>query len=472
MARKSIWKIAAIILGIFAAGILIYAAYLLFVKGVIETGTIVFLLLALLVLLLCFWIWQITSRIHPHVKKYYLTTISIEDVLNKVNKSESFPIELGGKPVEIQVVPERASDLAAAIIVAGEDREIDRSSTDEVITFAGHIAGFEETSEVRLTITPLMMGGYVLDGGNWWFIEPLKKFQMDAEQTDYMIYRTRDLQFKLSNKDDLVRHTMEQFDPYSLPGGSGYIGEPPLPPVDTSKHSVGPDIGIVMVADKEFYEGVKWTNTPWYIHQIKTLNEVNGLYKKNIGFRFLTKAWIMDPVSLTSSNGKVLLTQLITSVGKLWANLGLVSERMRTGTEVAHLTSGKDMDGKLLGIADFWTVGNSLGLGGVYSLSQQYIKQTLFGGADIFGNIPNLAYQDMMVMAHELGHSFNAVHEEAVEWCVTSFIICLDYERSLMWDTYYDDNKDWISDGKYRKGHDNRKRMINNAKHFRTYDLV
>lgn len=222
-----------------------------------------------------------------------------------------------------------------------------------------------------------------------------------------------------------------------------------------------------MVADKEYYEGNKWTKVPWHIHQTKLLNEVNGLYKKNICYRFLAKVWIMDAKTMTSTNGNVLLDQVETAVENLWANLGLVVERMKYGTEVAHLTSGKDLDGKLLGLAEMWTINKNQGLGGIYSLSQQFIKPTLFGGMDP----PCLACQNLMVMAHELGHSFNAIHEQAVEWCVTHFIWCLDKERSLMWHKYYDDNKDWISDGVYKKGYNNRQRIINNATQFRTYDF-
>ena len=462
MLRKESWQLLAAAVGIVASAMSIYAVVELLTEGRNALATSVLLAVAIALLLICVRIWQITSRIHPWIKKYYVTTIIIDNILEKVNNDVAFILELGGEPRRIKVSPEPVSDPDAEIIIVGEDGESERSAFDQVFTYAGSVVGEEESSVVRLTITPEMLGGYVMEAENWWFIEPLVKFQAEAPITDYLVYRTKDLQFKLTYGNDLVRRTIEQFDPGSLPPGSGYIGEPPPGP---KQHKVGPDIGIAMVADKEYYEGNKWTKVPWYIHQTKILNEVNGLYKKNIGYQFLAKVWIMDAKTMTSTNGDVLLHQLKTVVENLWANLYLVVERMKYGTEVAHLTSGKDLDGKLLGLAESWTNNKSQGLGGIYSLSQQFIEPT------ISFMVPTLACQNMMVMAHELGHSFNAIHEQSVEWCVTYFIWCWDKERSLMWHAYYNDNKDWISDGVYKKGYNNRQRIINNATHFRTYDF-
>jgi Metallo-peptidase family M12 len=109
--------------------------------------------------------------------------------------------------------------------------------------------------------------------------------------------------------------------------------------------------------------------------------------------------------------------------------------RQRTGIEVAHLTSGKNLDGNTLGIA--WQPG-------AWSLSQQALFW--IGGGGLFGGGPNLSFQNMMVAAHELGHNFTGDHGAAEEICVAHFIFCWDYERTIMWPTYYSDNRDEFSD--------------------------
>lgn len=227
MLRKRSWQLLAAVVGIVATAMGIYAVVELLTRAENMVATLVLLVVAIALVLICLRIWQITSRIHPWIKKYYVTTIIIDNILDRVNNDEAFILELGGEPRSIKVSPEPVSDPNAEIVIVGEDGETERSGFDEVFTYAGNVVGEEESSVVRLTITPEMLGGYVMEAENWWFIEPLVKFQAEAPIPNYLVYRTKDLQFKLGYGNDLVRRTIEQFDPGSLPPGSGYIGDPP-----------------------------------------------------------------------------------------------------------------------------------------------------------------------------------------------------------------------------------------------------
>ena len=75
-----------------------------------------------------------------------------------------------------------------------------------------------------------------------------------------------------------------------------------------------------------------------------------------------------------------------------------------------------------------------------------------------------LYYQNTLLMTHEFGHNFNGVHAEADEWCVTNFIWCWDYVRTVMWDTLYDDNVDELSNGSRNSSHNNLDRIRTNWK--------
>ncbi len=78
---------------------------------------------------------------------------------------------------------------------------------------------------------------------------------------------------------------------------------------------------------------------------------------------------------------------------------------------------------------------------GVTSLSQQRITVNPFAG------IRNLCYENMLIACHEIGHNFNGDHAFAEEFCVTDLLgICLDNERTIMWETIYSDNRDDFSD--------------------------
>ena len=68
----------------------------------------------------------------------------------------------------------------------------------------------------------------------------------------------------------------------------------------------------------------------------------------------------------------------------------------------------------------------------------------------------------MMLAAHEIGHNFDGLHQEADIWCVFSFIWCWDFVRTIMWPEFFDDNQDFFSDGTRVSTHDNRKRIATN----------
>ncbi|OKH20295.1 hypothetical protein NIES593_19490 [Hydrococcus rivularis NIES-593] len=402
-----------------------------------------------------FRVRQVARRIHPSIKKYFVISLNVAEIKQNADaRDRTFPLRLGKSTVNVLVEPEPISEEGTEIVEIQEDGETIRQSISDTVTYAGRIVGAEETSDVRLTITNDMLAGYVIYGEDWWFIEPLKKFRIDADISDYLVYRTKDLRFKFNLEDDVIPVREEQTEPGSLPElpeGSGYLPPP---------HQVGPNIGILLVADPEYEQQAKTIGTVWHQEQMSVLHTVNGLYKKNLGCWFTPKVWILNYKDLKNCNADKLLVDLEKVVKSVWGDLRLLKTRMDKNAEVAHLTSGKDLDGSTLGIAY---------QPGVYSLSQQQLFW--LGGGGGFGGPPNLAFQNMMIMAHELGHNFNGLHEEADEWCVTHFIWCWDYERSLMWPTFYEDNNDWISDGSLNAKHNNRQRIKNNMASGRNHNF-
>jgi Metallo-peptidase family M12 len=396
-------------------------------------------------------ILRVKNRIHPCIKKHHVTTIDIPTVLRSINEGVPFSITLGKEALDLLVHQEPLGDENGEIIEITNEGEILRRRGSADITYVGRVVDAEEKNEVRFTITSNTLTGYVLHGSDWWFVEPLRLFRIDADPSEYLVYRTSDLRFELKLEDDTVPIKVEQFDSGSLPDGSGYLSSSPSSTSTSSGHVVGPSIGIALVADKEYSQAAAWTGSLWYQHQSSVLHNVNGLYKANLGCWFTPKVWILNYPGLTDCNASTLLDDLEKVVENAWGDLRLLQTRKTMGTEVAHLTSGKNLDGNTLGIA--WQPG-------VYSLSQHQL--IWIGGGGGFGGPPNLAFQNMMIMAHELGHNLNAAHGEADEWCVSHFIWCWDYERSLMWPTFYDDNNAWISDGSKNASHNNRKRINTN----------
>ncbi len=385
------------------------------------------LLVGISLLLVAFWVLRIGLRPHPHMLRHSVVRLSPTRLRNLARAGEPIDFPLGGsKSVTVTLRPARVTRETAEIIVSRHGEEPERLPAGEDPTFAGEVVG-QQGSEVRLTIAEDWISGYVRTESDWWFVEPLRKFRLDARFEEYVVYRTKDLRFKLPYGDDFKPRKVEQR------GGGGL--DPP--------HRVNPVVPICMVHDEDYNSQA--LGHP-YDQQRALINDINGIYSA-LGSQFQISVFIWTVNWLTSTNADRMLDQVEDVVKSVWTDLRQVANRQARNTEVAHATTGKDLDGDTLGIA--WQPG-------VYGLSQQQLRQGVSGWG------PNLAFQNMMVAAHELGHNFNGAHEEADEWCVFEFIWCWDYVRTIMWPTFYSDNVSRFSAGDRNPSHNNKQRVSNN----------
>ena len=382
------------------------------------------------------WIlsWFRRGRPHPDILRSSRVRLDTGAIASSAGAGIPFELQLGRERVVIAVTPANPWEAGVRAVAIDGDRPSD-VEVGETVQFAGQVEG-SEASEVRLTITPEHVSGYVLKGRDWWFIEPLRKFDATATPADHLVYRTKDLHFRREFGQDAL--------PVKERGEGGV--DPP--------HRVNPIVGIALVADREYEAQANVTSLAWHQQQASLINQVNGIFRARVGSEFRVRWFILDrrTTSLNTTNAEDLLDQIENPIQLVIGNIRDLAVRQSSGVEVAHLTTGKNLDGNTLGIA--WRPG-------VYGLSQNQLFW-LGGGGGLFGGGPNLAYQNMMVATHELGHNFNGIHEQADKWCVAHFLWCWDYERSIMWPTFYDDNQSVFSDGSRDSGHNNRQRIIDN----------
>ena len=379
-------------------------------------------LLGVVLLLAASWALRIGLRPHPHMRRHAVVRLSPGRLRALARSGEPFELPLGrSESVTVVVRPAGITADAAELIVARAGEEPGRRPVAEDPTFAGSVVG-REGSVVRLTITDAWLQGYVRTASDWWFVEPLRKFRLDAEFDEYVVYRTRDLRFKLEFGDDFKPRKVEQ-------GGAGGV-EPP--------HRVNPIVPICMVHDEDYSSQA--AGNP-YDHQRALINDVNGIYAA-IGCEFRITVFIWTVNWLTSTKADRMLDQVEDVVRSVWTDLRQVANRRSHNTEVAHATTGKNLDGNTLGIA--WQPG-------VYGISQQQP-----------GGQGSLAFQNLMIAAHELGHNFDGSHDEGDEWCVAHFIWCWDFVRTIMWPTIYGDSVPRFSAGDRDPSHNNEQRISTN----------
>lgn len=377
------------------------------------------------------------KRIHPTVAKGYVIKMIAADIQTRANREGTFSIRLGEKDVAIRVQPTPVfeGESIEAIKLSEDGKE--HIVIDTVSTYSGEVVGVsEDSSDVRLTITDETVFGYVRDEQDWWFIDPMRKFQEDASTEEYLVYRTRDLQYRMNFREPIPVETKHSEDGLS--------------------HRVNPIIGIVPWCDREYYYSANIVGLHWWQAQAGAINMVNGIYKKELGIEFKVRYFVFDTskTSLSSSLDTKLISQLYKS-SLDFGDITKVTYRNKNKIEVIHLFTGKSLiqpNGS-----------SSLGIThrpGVLGLSHQKLFRV--SGNSIFGR-PNLGYQLLITLAHELGHSFDAFHKEADIWCVAHFLWCWDWVRSIMWESHTPDAQPVFSRGARNSSRNNAKRIKDNA---------
>jgi hypothetical protein len=316
-------------------------------------------------------------------------------------------LPLRGQATEVELRPTPVFERGTEAVVLELDGSESRSPVTDIVTYAGSVPG-RERGEARLTLTGRTLTGYVRLDDDWLFIDPMRRFRRGADRDEFVVYGKRDLAF--------VRPAGMDFDT------AGFIEVE-----DGPVHSVGPEIGIALWADPEYEAWAGILGMQWTEAQAALFNNLNGVYQRELDREFRIRRAFLDRTDeLSSDDASTLLDQFGRRARDVVGDLRQVAVRERTGIEIAHLTTARNLDGDTIGIA--WVPG-------VWSLTQHRGYTWIF----------DMSYENMLVAAHELGHNFDGVHGEADEFCVTEFIICLDYERTIMWPTIYSDTRDEFS---------------------------
>lgn len=236
-------------------------------------------------------------------------------------------------------------------------------------------------SEVRLVATEDYLRGYLREGDDdWFFVDPLERLVPGAPAGQVVLYRAED-----------VRNTGA-----ALCGAGGYqhdaaglldIETDWLPPSSTRNHNDSLNrADVATEADFEFTSA--HVNPAAEIAAI--LNAVDGIYQAEhaLTLRVVFQSfWNFAGDPYTSANANTLLNQF----RNFWnANRGDVRR------DTAHLFTARNLTGTTVGIA--WTGVICRNPSFAYGLSEEQ----------------GLGFLTNRLVAHEIGHNFNALHDDEI----------------------------------------------------------
>jgi hypothetical protein len=309
------------------------------------------------------------KKVEKLFKSHELLRIDPKVLLKNAKNRRPVSLTTDRRGLKIELEP---YDLRAANYRAADESgsfTITSSSLDQspIGTYRGKV--LSDNSEVRLTVSAELVEGVIVSSEKTFYIEPLSRYEESAGPTEYILYEESDIQ-----NDGLCGVTLEE----KVENFSGRFSA-----ADTS-----PMVQEIELATEADYEYVKLMGSARAAndHILSIINQVEGIYKKDLNLSFKVvyqHTWSTEQDPYTSTEPAALIEEFI--------------DHWKTGfseidKDLAHMWTGKDFDGSVVGIARVGVTCRAPGSS--YGISQ-HVKT---------------AIGRLAVTAHEIGHNFNATH--------------------------------------------------------------
>lgn len=316
----------------------------------------------------------------PNIVNSQVITLDVAAIERSAQNGIPFELAFGDTRLNVVLRPAPVfPEKGVTVVETLKDGSTKETVVHGNFTYAGEIVGANQgETEARFTIADGTLEGYV-SSKEWWFFEPLVRFDPKAASNQYLVYASHETSFSVEHAKVDAPKLAEVFD-YPI----FYDGKIPM----------------CMVADLQFLAKSNGSFQKVMQRQATIINGVNGIYKRQFGRVFRVPVVFLDTAGrLTSTVPATLVAQLAT--------ITPLERLAKYGCSMAHLTTGKEIDGDVVGRAE---------PGGIRSFSQPS---------------PTLDLQNALVTAHEIAHNFNSTHADAVQRCVQAGNTCLVYYQTL-----------------------------------------
>lgn len=241
-------------------------------------------------------------------------------------------------------------------------------ATPPCVTWQGEVLGVPG-SDLAVTVVDGQVRGIVIDGDTLWGIQPLRDADPQAASSMHFVYRAADN--------------------WSLPYHCG-VPTSPLSPPPPSSGGADTLSEAQIACEVDYPQYQRFNNvTNAQNDAIGVINAMDVIYRRDCNITYLVTNVLVRaaPDPYTTTDAGTLLSQF----GNWWnANQGGVQR------DVAHLFSGRPINGNVIGIAY---------LGVVCSVGSAYgLTETMYSGLNTnFSNRVGLS-------SHEVGHNWSAQH--------------------------------------------------------------
>ncbi|HEX8456399.1 MAG TPA: M12 family metallo-peptidase [Pyrinomonadaceae bacterium] len=326
------------------------------------------------------------QKIEKRLRRYDTLKLDVREAAKGVRESGKLTLVTANATLDLLLEP---NDLRAWNYHAEETRDGGAvralaADTTRVRTFKGIVRG-REHSAARFTIDEDTLEGLILLDGEKFFVEAKRKYIESATASELLFYKESDVLENTSTACDAgIGQRMKQAgEVLSLPRADESLASSEV----AAAIPLNREIELVTEADYEYVSAFGDSESA-NDEILSILNLVEGVYQNELGISFTvvyqhTWATANDPYQ-SSAPGTTL-----AEFKNYWnANFAHVNR------DAAHLWTGKDLDGDVIGSAEIGAV--CLAPSRAYGISQRLFDTDIKIG----------------LTAHELGHNLGATHTD------------------------------------------------------------
>lgn len=340
------------------------------------------------------------SQVLTHWEVYRLDASLIKKHLTANDNNTSVNLNIGKHNWRLHLEPSNILSPNYFLQVS-TDAGVEVMSRTDHRAFKG--TDLDNGGQVRLTIDDGFIHGYIMDGKERYYLEPLWYHQKDADRNLFLFYAEKDVIFDQGvGCIELAAESEHEF----VPENNGKIKES-----SNAELLACYELEIAIAADKSMFNKYGSVSDV-EIHNIAVINDVQGDYTGNFNhdleFVIVTQFVVTGTDPWTSSTNAGTLLGSFQS----WGN----NNGFGVAFDNGELWTDRDFDGATVGIA--W-------VGGICNSTKYHCLQDWTGSATLL----------RCTTSHELGHNFNSQHDLGAGVCPPNFIMCPFVSTSTTWST-------------------------------------
>jgi len=346
---------------------------------------------------------KIDQRVPDTITDYALVTVDPEGFINDADIQKAIECTINGKEYRIQLEPETSIIAPDAKLLTKTTEGIVETDLPKIKQYKGKISGVKNGEAFFTVDDKVILARFIVDNESYYISQ---YGQTDDGKVIHKVYNA---------KNDLIRKNLPDGNdlmPFSSEGADIKKIESVIS-MERAGTLSSTNVGLLAVYDTQF-KNTYPSPASEIASMMATTNSAFSPSYVGVNLQITTFNW---DTTLTSTDRATLMNQLMTSQRSL---------RDSTNSDLVFLFSGKEFAGDGIGYSGQYSYG--IEEGSAYALAQMVDSGTTYTAS---------SYQRPILITHELGHNFGAMHQTLTPGMDGYPCYVPTYARAATWTSWF-----------------------------------